>query len=97
IRDLYLDLTTMPDMEHVDLVVWPEAALPVAMLEDGETMASIAAVLSGGPALAAGVYRFEADGQELRNSLAVLDFPGGAPRLVGLYDKVKLVPFGEFT
>lgn len=98
IRDLYLDLTAWPELEHVDLVVWPEAALPLLLLQDGETLARLTELLSGQAALAAGLYRFtESDTPELRNSFAVLDFAGGGPRIVGLYDKVKLVPFGEFA
>ncbi len=101
VRDIYLDLTAAPDLEHVDLVVWPEAALPTLLLEDGETLALLTELLSGRAALATGLYRREAGGdareENYRNSLAMLDFAdGGAPRIAALYDKVKLVPFGEF-
>lgn len=105
ILDLYLRLTASPELEHVDMVVWPESALPVLLLDDGATLARLSELLAGRAALATGVIRCISEGgtrctgaedEEFRNSLAVLDFAGGAPRLAGLYDKVKLVPFGEF-
>src|SRR5690606_13437934 len=98
VRDRYLELTAWPDLEHVDAVIWPEAALPTLLLEDGEALAALTDLLSGRASLVTGLYRRDAMNESLYNSLAVLDFAdSGPPRIAGLYDKVRLVPFGEFT
>lgn len=76
------------------LVVWPETALPflyrVPSMEQGELAAAL------GPAqLITGVAEIEPMGAGLRrtNSVYVIQ-PGGI--LTARYDKVRLVPFGEF-
>ena len=98
VAERYLDLTAWPDLEYVDLVVWPEAALPILFPDSyGVTLAALTDLLAGRAALMTGVYRSSPGDDEYRNALAVLDFTGAGPRIDGLYDKVKLVPFGEFT
>jgi apolipoprotein N-acyltransferase len=97
-RDRYLAMTAQPGLEDVTHVVWPEGALPSFMLEDGVTLGLIGTVLGDGPVLMSGVNRRELgeDGAvDYFNALAILRFPGGAPRLDALYDKVRLVPFSE--
>ncbi|WP_339744533.1 apolipoprotein N-acyltransferase [uncultured Maricaulis sp.] len=96
-RDRYLSLTRAPGLEDVTHVLWPEGALPTYMLEDGATLSLIGEILGDDQVLMAGVNRrAETDeGETYHNSLAVLRYHGGAPRIVGLYDKVLLAPFGE--
>lgn len=99
VREHYLQLTGEPGLDAVTHVLWPEGALPSWLLEDGPALNALSGLLGDGPALIAGTPRRTQgpDGETLYfNSVAVLAFPGGRPRLGGLYDKVRLVPFGEF-
>ena len=73
----------------VDLVVWPETALPV-LLRDSALMRAEIAQASGSPVVF-GVQRFP-DGQA-RNALALISSDG---TIASVYDKHRLVPFGEY-
>jgi apolipoprotein N-acyltransferase len=99
VRARYLAATTQAGLDAVTHVIWPEGALPVFLLEDGETLGLIGDQLYGGPVLVAGTARREIDeaGQtRYYNSVAAIRFPTGSPRVTHLYDKVRLVPFGEY-
>jgi apolipoprotein N-acyltransferase len=80
-------------------VVWPEAAMPFMPLEHPEALAAIGRLLPEGVQLITGALRMElqpADRDRPRlyfNSLLVFGERGS---LVAIYDKVHLVPFGEF-
>lgn len=78
-----------------DVTIWSETA--VAFILDQDPMAQAIAAGSVGPDghLLLGIRRFEDTAEERRwfNSLAVLG-PDGATRAV--YDKARLVPFGEY-
>ncbi|TNC69875.1 apolipoprotein N-acyltransferase [Rubellimicrobium roseum] len=75
----------------VDLVVWPETALTEPLDWAGPTLAAGSQAAGGAP-LATGVVRVDGDGG-YRNSLVVAD---GTGAVTALYDKVHLVPFGEY-
>lgn len=76
--------------DAVDLIVWPETALPV-LLEDSERWrAAIAEAVDGTPVIV-GANRWS-EGQA-QNALVVLD---GQGEVSALYDKHRLVPFGEY-
>tara|TARA_R110000868_G_scaffold45045_3_gene149898 strand:+ start:41734 stop:43344 length:1611 start_codon:yes stop_codon:yes gene_type:complete len=97
-RDRYLALTAAPGLDEVTHILWPEGALPTYMLEDdGQTLSLIGEMFSHDQVLIAGITRraVEDEGELYYNALAVLRYQGGTPRLVGLYDKVLLAPFGE--
>lgn len=98
-RDRYISLTAAPGLENVTHVLWPEGALPIFMLEDGDTLARIAAELDEGQILIAGVNQRARNGTGYAyyNALAAMRFPGGSPRLEALYQKVRLTPFGEMV
>lgn len=90
------------DLKGVTHVVWPEAAMPFRPLEHREALDAIGELLVGGSYLVSGglrVVRPEAvAGQpppqpRAYNSLFFFG-PGGG--LAALYDKIRLVPFGEF-
>lgn len=83
-----LDLSAGP---RPDLVVWPETAL-ADLLDWAGPMLAAGAGAAGGAPLATGIARQDAEGRYY-NSLAVTD---GAGAVVGVYDKVHLVPFGEY-
>jgi apolipoprotein N-acyltransferase len=75
----------------VDLVIWPETALPYTMDGD-DRMAGLIAASGQGAAMAIGRQRIvESRGW---NTLTFMD-PNGA--IIADYDKARLVPFGEFV
>lgn len=91
--------TGTPDgLAGITHVVWPEAAMPFPVLDYPDVVAAIGRLLPEGTVLIAGAIRIEwaASGpkrpQRLFNSLFVL----GKAGLIALYDKIRLVPFGEF-
>ena len=80
-------------------IVWPETALPFFLTEEPEALARIADLLSPGTILLTGAPRVEpaddlADGgRRYYNSLFAIDDTGA---ILAAYDKVHLVPFGEY-
>jgi apolipoprotein N-acyltransferase len=103
--DRHLDLSrrnsggAIDDAKGIDLVVWPEAAMPFLALDTPAALEAIGKVVPAGGHLVAGLIRVEPaplnSGRRRRilNSLAVFE-PGGRP--VAVYDKTHLVPFGEY-
>ena len=80
-------------------IVWPETALPFLLTEEPQALARIADLLSPGTILLTGAPRVEpADGlaeggRRYYNSLFVIDDTGA---IRAAYDKMHLVPFGEY-
>ncbi|MEZ5852093.1 MAG: apolipoprotein N-acyltransferase [Hyphomicrobiaceae bacterium] len=85
------------DARSVDLIVWPEAAMPFLPLRSPAALAAIGRMLPQGSVLATGALRMEggpAPGtRRVFNSLLLL---GAGGRLLAAYDKIHLVPFGEY-
>ena len=75
----------------VDLVIWPETALPYLVIDNPELPAVIARA-AGGAKVALGLQRVE--GVRGWNTLQVFG-PDGA--VLASYDKHHLVPFGEYV
>ena len=106
IVDRYLALTAQPGAVLPDIVVWPEGALPAADYQvfapDAPEAAGMAAALRPGQTLLMGLARGQADasapdGARYFNSLFALRDEGAAGlRVVAVYDKHRLVPFGEY-
>jgi len=88
-----LSLSAPPDgaARPASLVVWPETALTDLLEWAGPTLA-LSTQVSGGAPLATGVMRRDEEGRYY-NSLVVTD---GQGTVMDLYDKVHLVPFGEY-
>jgi apolipoprotein N-acyltransferase len=87
-----------PDHSHPDLVVWPESPAPFFQAEPRfmQSMARLAqatraTLIIGG---VGGDYSNQ-DQRWLEYNSAIVFDPGG--RFVGRYDKIHLVPFGEFV
>jgi apolipoprotein N-acyltransferase len=104
IVERYVALTARPAPHRPDVVVWPEGAVPAAF-EDYLAVgawprAAIAGALQPGQTLILGGYRFAVDarGRPVTfNSLAALrPEAGGDLTVEAIYDKYRLVPFGEF-
>lgn len=91
----YLDLS-IPGHETYDLLLWPEAALPVLLDEDPALLGQIAALLPEDALLMTGVPRRSlADGEPAYwNSILAIDPQG---EILARYDKHHLVPFGEYV
>ena len=91
------------DMAGITHVIWPEAAMPFFPLEQLQALEAIGATLPDGRVLITGGLRREltnADGSPLPytarkafNSLMVFNDVG---QLTASYDKIHLVPFGEY-
>lgn len=86
------DAESSPD----DIVIWPEGALPFELLANNYALDVISAYL-GQRTLIVGTVRRSFDGNDgvYHNSLAVLQTESGRAELIALYDKHRLVPFGE--
>ena len=84
-------------------LVWPEAAMPFFPLETPEALDVLATVIPPGTTLITGALRHDPNptpgtailpAPRTLNSIVVLD---DQAKLVGAYDKIKLVPFGEYV
>jgi apolipoprotein N-acyltransferase len=78
------------------LVVWPESAFPFPLIQEPGILAAIAELLPEGTALATGAYRVETAGQSAKvfNSIYLVGADGA---VLDTYDKVRLVPVGEYV
>jgi apolipoprotein N-acyltransferase len=90
---IYFALTRQAAGEQSQLVVWPETAAPTILRQDPELVASLTAASAelGAPLL---IGSIDAAGNppRFRNTAFLLTDRG----IVGRYDKIHLVPFGEF-
>lgn len=98
----YLRLSASPAARAPDIVVWPEGAIPAALndyLAPGAwTRAAIAGALKPGQTLMVGGYRVAGSSAArlFYNTLLALRAEPGGLRITGVYDKHRLVPFGEY-
>ncbi|TLP47196.1 apolipoprotein N-acyltransferase [Cohaesibacter sp. CAU 1516] len=99
-----LALTTIDGEEtplkSVNLVLWPESSLPFFLMEQPGALAAISQSLPEGVDLLTGALRREpgqdagiGHGDSVYNSIYHLNADG---TILDSYDKVHLVPFGEF-
>jgi len=103
----YMALTHAPAARTPDVVIWPEGALP-AVIDDllypgGPYLAGLTGGLRPGQTLMMGANRAgptPGGGVAYYNSLVAFRREGvqdlGGLRVTGVYDKHRLVPFGEF-
>ncbi|ARP99240.1 apolipoprotein N-acyltransferase [Pseudorhodoplanes sinuspersici] len=95
------DRATTPQtsgLRNVTHLIWPESAFPFFLTRDGDALAQIANLLPEGTILLTGAARYaEALPGERRprayNSVYAIDHDGA---VLSVYDKVHLVPFGEY-
>jgi apolipoprotein N-acyltransferase len=84
-------------LRDVTHLIWPEAAFPFFLTREPDALAQIAALLKPSTELITGAVRAASDtnirDQRAFNSVYVIE-PDGSIR--GIYDKVHLVPFGEY-
>lgn len=93
----YLDLIDTPGPSHADIIVWPESAVPVLLLDQPDLLEEIGAKL-GTRTLITGVVRSEPrQGQPPLYFNSEIVLTGGESAQLGqIYNKSRLVPFGEF-
>jgi apolipoprotein N-acyltransferase len=97
----YLALTKAGGLHRIDIVIWPETSVPFPLADSSDALGAIGALLPEGTSLVVGAGRivdaFNPDGEfiaeHIYNSLLVIDDQG---RVVSSYDKIHLVPFGEY-
>lgn len=105
--EAYASLTRRPAARTPDVVIWPEGALP-AVIDDLLAPGSpylwrLTAMLQPGQTLMMGANRagLSASGAagefDYFNSLVAFRREADGLRVSGVYDKYKLVPFGEFV
>lgn len=94
------DRATGPQSKGVHdatILVWPESAFPFFLTREPDALAQIAALLKPGTELVTGAVRQASPSPSghvrAYNSVYVID-PDGSIR--DIYDKVHLVPFGEY-
>ncbi len=100
IFDTYLDLTHKPlggtaRVGHERLIIWPESAVPFLLTHEPGALYRISQALPPQTTLISGAIRFErsSDGPAYYNSVYLIDTDG---EVQDVYDKVHLVPFGEY-
>ena len=80
----------------VQLIIWPEAAMPFLPLNTPAALQRIGEMLPEGTVLLSGALRLEsAPGGRRRIFNSLIAF-GKDGRPLGSYDKIHLVPFGEY-
>ena len=100
----YIDLSTRDagpadkGLAGVTALVWPESAFPFILARDPDALSRIAAALPAKTVLITGAARQQAATDNPRrsiyyNAVQVIDHDG---TIVDSYDKVHLVPFGEY-
>jgi apolipoprotein N-acyltransferase len=85
-------------VRDVNVLIWPESAFPFFLTREADAMAQIAELLPKGTVLITGAVRAPevppgAKITRAYNSIYVIDHDGS---VLSVYDKLHLVPFGEF-
>ncbi len=97
----YLDLTDSAGLDKINFVIWPETALPFFLADTSEALTAIGDALPQGTSLLVGAARYvdkrnaagDLASEHVYNSLLLVDDEG---RVRATYDKIHLVPFGEY-
>jgi apolipoprotein N-acyltransferase len=98
------DRRTSPErsgMADVDVLIWPESAFPFFLAKTPDALAQIGALLPDNAVLLTGAARLDEDGapqsasgrRRVFNAIHALGDDGS---IIATYDKVHLVPGGEF-
>ncbi|WP_366654019.1 apolipoprotein N-acyltransferase [Fodinicurvata sp. EGI_FJ10296] len=93
-------LLTMSREDATDIthVIWPETAIPYFLTQDGGARSMIAESVPPEGLILTGAPRLQGDwsdpGRRIYNSLSAVN---GSGDVVATYDKVHLVPFGEYV
>ncbi len=106
IFQLHLDLSRQnakgerDGMTGITHVIWPEAAMPFKPLEQPRALEEIGKLLPAGAHLVSGGLRVETapgpNGEARKRAYNSLMVFGAGGSLAAIYDKIHLVPFGEY-
>ena len=90
-----VDFSRAPGWEKVDAFIWSESAFPVPLVAETPLLRSVMEFLPERARLITGATRLEGTPQDFvpYNSLFLVN---RRAQVEGFYDKIKLVPFGEF-
>ena len=85
-------------VRDTNILIWPESAFPFFLTREADAMAQIADLLPTGTSLITGSVRAPDTSRNARvtrayNSIYVIDHDAN---VVSVYDKLHLVPFGEY-
>jgi apolipoprotein N-acyltransferase len=86
-------------VRDASILIWPESAFPFFLTREADAMAQIADLLPKGTVLITGAVRVPDDARpgvpvtRAYNSIYLIDHDGS---ILSIYDKLHLVPFGEF-
>jgi apolipoprotein N-acyltransferase len=85
-------------VRDTNILIWPESAFPFFLIKEADALAQIADLISKGTVLITGAVRPPDLPPGVRitrayNSIYVIDHDGS---ILSVYDKLNLVPFGEF-
>lgn len=96
----YLDLSQRPlggdaRIGHQRMLIWPESAVPFLLTQEPGALFRISQILNSQTSLVTGAIRAEqnSEGSVYYNSVYLIDSDGAVR---DVYDKVRLVPFGEY-
>jgi apolipoprotein N-acyltransferase len=89
---------TTSGVKDATVLIWPESAFPFFLTREADAMAQIAALLPPGTTLVTGAVRPPDGPRNARivrayNSIYAIGDDGS---VLGIYDKLHLVPFGEY-
>jgi apolipoprotein N-acyltransferase len=92
---IYGELTRQAARERPDLIVWPETASPTILREDPALLQALRDLAAAWrvPLLVGSIDVPDGRPDELRNTAFLITDQG----LAGRYDKIHLVPFGEYV
>jgi apolipoprotein N-acyltransferase len=98
IIERYLALSASDGLESRTHIIWPESALPLLMLEEARVLDAAARRLGDDKVLMTGTVRRSAPVADANyyNAMAALRVMDGLTTVESIYDKQRLVPFGEF-
>lgn len=90
-----IQMTQSSGLSQVTHVIWPESAIPYVIRPGTPLMHVLGSALPEKGYLITGALRMDGDKKDWQiwNSLLMLNHEG---TVLGTYDKVRLVPFGEF-
>jgi apolipoprotein N-acyltransferase len=95
--DRYLALSARPGLDQVTHLIWPESAFPFFLTREADALAQIARALPQNTLLLTGAMRLADPNNPAQsgvyNSIYVIDHQAS---IRAIYDKVHLVPFGEY-